>query len=203
MPAPTTIYFAQLDPIWQDWVQLVNVGNAPARVVCLARDINANAVWSAENTLNPFCGWTPLVETVKVSTSLQVTSNQPIVGERHCHYGSQVLDFPGASVECKTIGRRLFFPELVAGAGEFFRFLNVGDVDAHVTLTIRTTDGRVMRQRSNVIPSYRWWDVSDNETGDWQGTVEVTSSQPILGERHLHYAGGQTAVGQLGQALDG
>lgn len=203
MPAPTTIYFSQLDPVWLDWVQLINVGNGPARVVCLARDENANAVWSQENTLNPFCGWNPTVESVKVSVSLQVTSNQPIVGERHCHLGSQVLDFPGASVEDKTVGRRLFFPELVAGAGEWFRFLNVGSADAHITITVRTVDGRVVRQRSNVVPSFRWWQIGDNEAGDYSGTVEVTSTQPIVGERHLHYAGGQTAVGQLGQALDG
>jgi len=202
MPAPTTIYFAQLDPVWQDWVQIVNVGNAPAKVICLARDANGNAVWSKENTLNPFCGWTPPVEEVKVSVSLQVSANQPICGERHCHLGTQVLDFPGASVETKTVGRRLFFPELVAGAGEWFRFLNVGDADAHVTLTTRTTDGRIVRQRSNVIPPFRWWDVTDAELGDYQGTVEVTSTQPLVGERHLHYPGGQTAVGQLGQVLD-
>jgi hypothetical protein len=35
-----------------------------------------------------------------------------------------------------------------------------------------------------------------------QGTVEVVSTQPIVGERHLHYKGGKIAIGQLGQVLE-
>ncbi|MBM3213455.1 hypothetical protein FJZ36_00840 [Candidatus Poribacteria bacterium] len=202
MPTGTVLYFAQLDPVWQDWVQIVNVGNAPAKVVAVARDENGNAIWSKENTLSPFVGWNLAVEEVKVTTSLQVSANQPIVGERHCHLGTQVLDFAGACVEDKTVGRRLFFPELVAGAGEWFRFLNVGNADAHVSFCTRTVDGRIVRQLSHVIPPSRWWQVGDAEMGDIQGTVEVTSTQPIVGERHLHYQGGKTAVGQLGQVLD-
>jgi hypothetical protein len=196
------LYFAEVGPNWADWIQIVNVGNGPARVVCLARDGGGNAVWSQENTLNPFCGWTPNVEGIKVMTWMQVSANQPIVAERHMHSGSNVLDFPGACVENRTVGRRLFFAELSSGAGDWFRFVNVSAADAHVTITVRSSDGRVVRQRSHVIPSLRWWDVDDSVLGDIAGNVEVTSTQPIVGERHLHYAGGKTTVGQLGQVLD-
>jgi hypothetical protein len=203
MPA-TTIYFAQLDPTWNDWVQIVNVGNGPAKVVCIARDAEAKVVWTAENTLSVFQAWVPAVDTPKVSTSFQVNSDQPIVGERHCHQGTQVLDFPGASLFGKTVGKRLFFPELASGAYDWFRFLNVGDADAHISFIVRDINSaRVIVQRSHVVGPLRWWDLADTDTGaSVQGTVEVVSTQPVVAERHLHYKGGQVAVGQLGQVLD-
>jgi hypothetical protein len=203
MPA-TTLYFTQLDPGWHDWIQIVNVGNANARIVCIARDINGQTVWSAENTIAPYQAWTPAVDTPKVSTSFQVNSDQPIVAERHCHSGTQVLDFCGASVYNRTVGKRLFFPELVSGAYDWFRFLNVGDADAHISFIVRSiTDARVIVQRSKVVPPNQWWELADEDTGATvQGSVEVVSTQPIVGERHLHYKGGLTAVGQLGQVLD-
>ncbi len=204
MPA-TTLYFAQLDPNWHDWVQVVNVGNAPTKVTCVGRNAEAQVVWSAEHTVPSFNTWTPAVDAPKVSVSLEVRSDgQPIVGERHCHSGNQVLDFPGASVFGKTVGRRLFFAELVAGAVDFFRFLNVGAADAHVSFVVRQINtARVVIQRSHVIKPFAWWDLGDkNMGGAVQGTVEVVSTQPLVGERHLHYKGGQIAVGQLGQVLE-
>ncbi|MBT5534169.1 hypothetical protein HOK31_13970 [Candidatus Poribacteria bacterium] len=204
MPA-TTLYFAQLDPTWHDWVQVVNVGNAPARVTCIGRNIEAKTIWTAEHTLPPYHTWTPAVDAPKQSVSLEVRSDgQPIVGERHCHSGSQVLDFPGASVFGKTVGRRLFFAELVAGAVDWFRFLNVGQADAHVSFVVRqVATARVVIQRSQVVKPFGWWEVGDQVMGGAvQGTVEVVSTQPIVGERHLHYKGGQIAVGQLGQVLE-
>ncbi|GIX05803.1 MAG: hypothetical protein KatS3mg115_0206 [Candidatus Poribacteria bacterium] len=201
----TVIYFTQLDPTWHDWVQIVNVGNQPTEVTCIARNAQGKVIWSVKNRLRPFQAWTPAVDQPKESASLEVRSDgQPIVGERHCHSGTQVLDFPGACEERRTIGRRLFFPELVAGATDWFRFLNVSDVDAHVSFVVRrVSDARVVAQRTHVIKPWHWWDVGDQHMGAAvQGTVEVVSTQPILGERHLHYKGGQTAVGQLGQVID-
>jgi hypothetical protein len=115
-----------------------------------------------------------------------------------------MLDFPGASVFGKTVGRRLFFAELVAGAVDWFRFFNVGEADAHVSFVVRqVTNARVVVQRSQVIKPFGWWELGDkNMGGAVQGTVEVVSTQPLVGERHLHYKGGQIAVGQLGQVLE-
>ena len=148
MPA-TTLYFAQLDPTWHDWVQVVNVGNAPARVTCIGRNIEAKTIWTAEHTLPPYHTWTPAVDAPKQSVSLEVRSDgQPIVVRQ------------------------------VATA-------------------------RVVIQRSQVVKPFGWWEVGDQVMGGAvQGTVEVVSTQPIVGERHLHYKGGQIAVGQLGQVLE-
>ena len=202
---PTTIYFTQLDPTWRDWVQIVNVGNAPTKVTCVGRNINGQIRWTASQSLRPFQTWTPNVDSPKESLSLEVKSDgQPILGERHCQLGTQMLDFPGASIEGLTIGRRLIFPELVAGATDWFRFLNVGEADAHISFVVRrVNDARVVVQRSHVIKPWGWWDVGDKVMGGAvQGTVEVVSTQPILGERHLHYKGGKVAIGQLGQVLE-
>ena len=203
MPA-TKIYFAQLDPTWHDWIQIVNVGKGPTNVTCIGRDINGNIVWNVQNSLRPYQTWAPPVDEPKVSVSLEVRSDgQPILGERHCHSGTQVLDFPGACEEDGTLGRRLFFPELVAGATDWFRFLNVGDADAHISFVVRdVNNARVTKQHSKAVKPHCWWDVGDELVGAAvQGTVEVVSTQPIVGERHLHYKGGQIAVGQLGQVL--
>jgi hypothetical protein len=197
-----TLYFAEVGPNWADWVQVVNVGNAPAHVVCLARDSEGKPVWSQEKTVQPFTGWTPNMESIKTMTWMQISANQPIVAERHMHSGTNVLDFAGACPENKTVGRRMVFPELVAGAHDWFRFLNVSDQEAHLTFVVRAPDGRVSRQLSRVIPGHRWWDVDDQTFGNIQGTIEVTSTQPIVGERHLHYQGGKVSVGQIGQVLD-
>ena len=202
MAAAKTLYFPELGPVWADWIQIVNVGNAPTKVTCLARNGAGNPVWSKENTIAPFQGWTPPVEEVKEMCSLMVTADQPIVAERHMHRGTQVLDFPGASPETKTAGKRLFFPELVPGALDWFRILNIGEAEARVTVIVRNSDGKVVRQRSNVIPPNRWWDIDDRAMGDVRGTVEVTSTQVVVAERHLHYQGGKVVVGQLGQVMD-
>ena len=201
MPA-RTLFFAELGPIWNDWIQVVNVGNAPARVTCLAKNGEARAIWSQEHTVAPFAGWMPTVQEITVSASLTITADQPIVAERHMHRGTEVLDFAGASAEAKTVGKRLFFPELVPGAQDWFRILNVGEADAHVAITIRNAQGAVARQRSRTIGTFRWWDVNENEMGNVKGTVELISTQPVVAERHLHYQGGKVAVGQLGQCLD-
>ncbi|GIX06163.1 MAG: hypothetical protein KatS3mg115_0566 [Candidatus Poribacteria bacterium] len=202
MPAPKTLYFAELGPIWADWIQVVNVGNAPARVTCLARNGEGKAVWSAENTVQPFQGWVPPVEEVKEMTWLEITSDQPIVAERHMHRGSEVIDLPGAAPENKTAGKRLFFAELSAGARDWFRILNINNVEAHVSMIIRNAEGRVLRQLSRVIPPLRWVDITDQHIGDVRGTVEIVSTQVVVAERHLHYQGGKTAVGQLGQVIE-
>ena len=201
MPAKT-LYFAEVGPVWQDWIQVINVGNGPARVAALARDGNAAPIWSKEGTISPFHSWRPPVEEITVQSSLQITSDQFIVAERHMHRGTEVLDFPGASIETKTAGRRLFFPELSQGARDWFRILNISNDAAHATFIIRNADGNVVLQRSQQIKSFGWWTIDDKMTGDARGTVEVTSTQPVVAERHLHYQGGKVAVGSLGQVLE-
>jgi hypothetical protein len=142
------------------------------------------------------------VQEITVSASLTITADQPIVAERHMHRGTEVLDFPGACPESKTVGKRLFFPELLPDAWDWFRILNVGEANAHVSMTVRNGQGAVGRQRSRTLGPFRWWDVDEKEMGKVRGTVELVSTQPVVAERHLHYKGGKAAVGQLGQVLD-
>jgi hypothetical protein len=200
--AARTLYFAELGPVWNDWIQVVNVGNAPTRVTCVGKNGEAQAIWSQERTVAPFAGWLPSVQDITVSASLTITADQPIVAERHMHKNTEVLDFPGASPESKTVGRRLFFPELVPGALDWFRILNVSEADAHVSITVRNSQGAVAQQRSRTIAPFRWWDIDEKQMGNVRGTVEVVSTQPVVAERHLHYQGGKVTVGQLGQVLD-
>ena len=109
MPAPTKIYFPQVaSGGWADWVEVVNVGAEEANITALARDQNGNVVWSYSKKIVPFQCWLVPVEgqadSRGVEVSLEVSSDQPILGERHCHYQSQVLDFPGAAVELDSAG---------------------------------------------------------------------------------------------------
>jgi hypothetical protein len=206
MPAPKTIYFSQIaGGNWLDWVRVVNISNQTAKVTAIARNYSAQAVWSAAQNLNPYQAWSPPVEGQADrggDVSLEIRSDQPIVGERHCHLGSQVLDFPGASMEDRTVSNRLFFPELYSGGGDWIRIFNVGETDALINLIVRDLQGRISRQLAGRAQSLGWWDVSDQTLGQVDGTLEIMSTQPIVAERHLHYSGGQTAVGQLGIAID-
>lgn len=207
MPAPTTIYFAQIarGSGWKDWIRLVNVSREQAKVTCVARNHAGQTVWSDEHTVGPFQTWDPPVEgraDRKSDVSLEVRSDKPIAGERHCHSGTQVLDFPGASMQNRTIATRLFFPELYAGGGDWIRILNIGEVDAQIAFVARNLKGDVVRQRAGRARKMGWWDVSDQTFGQINGTLEIMSTQPVVAERHLHYSGGRTAVGQLGIAID-
>ena len=49
------------------------------------------------------------------------------------------------------------------------------------------------RQRHHVINPLCCWDLNEGVMGNVTGTVEMQSSQPIVGERHLHYQGGKTS----------
>ena len=69
------------------------------------------------------------------------------------HKGTNILDFVGAAVEYETVSQRLFFPELVSGAWDWFRFLNVGEADALISLVIRNRNSDVIRQHHHQIPS--------------------------------------------------
>jgi len=207
MPAPTKIYFGQIaSGQWLDWVQVVNVSNEESNVIAIARNEKAETVWSGEKTLKPFQAWVIPVEpaSVKQELSLVVSSNKSIVGERHCHLGTEVLAFPGAAPELKSAGRRLFYPEIVAGAGDFFRVLNISDQVALVNIIVRDINGKIVKQFGNQIPPLGFWSFTDNETGNVQGTLELVSTQVIVSERHLHY--GEmikgVAVGQLAQVMD-
>ncbi len=205
MPAPTKIYFPQIAVGWEDWVQIVNVSNETANVVAIARNAEGQTVWSQDARLRPFQAWTTAADTVKVPASMVVSSDKPIVGERHCHSKTQVLDFPGASPEGMTVGRRLFFPEIYSGGSDWFQMLNVGDQNANINVIVRNRNGQIQRQfgTQNLKP-LGWWNFTDRNVGNITGTVELMSTQPMVGERHLHYSVGHigSAVGQLGQVLD-
>ena len=204
MPS-TTLYFAHLHPQWHDWVQIVNIGNEQAKLTAIGRNNKGEIVWTDEGETSPFETWTPKVDKPKVDISLEVKSDgEPIVGERHCHKDTQVLDLPGASEFGRTVGRRMFFPELAAGASDWFRFLNVGEADAHISFVVREVKtAKVIVQRSHSVKPWGWWQVGDKAMGGAvQGVVEVVSSQPIVGERHLHYKGGKVAIAQLGQVIE-
>jgi len=208
MPAPNRIYFPQIAAGgWRDWVEVVNVGPKEAKVTAIARDQNGKAVWSAEKSLIPFQCWVVPAEGVadrRGDVSLQVMSDQPILGERHCHSGTQVLDFPGAAPELGTAGKRLFFSEVASYIGDFIRFLNLGEADAIVNVIAHDRNtGRVVGQFSGRIRPSGFWTLSDAQIRSVTGTLEVVSTQPIVGERHSHYQGGKSAVGQYGQVIDG
>ena len=206
MPAPTKIYFPQVAVGWEDWVQVVNVGQEDANVLAIARDRKAQTVWSQNAKLNPYQAWTVAADSIKVhDASLEVSSNQPIVGERHCHSGTQVLNFPGASMEGMTVGKRLFFPEVYSGGADWIQMMNVGDQPAIINAVVRNRDGRIRRQfDEHDIPPLGLWDFSDEDFRGVTGTLELMSSQPAVGERHLHYHKGHkgSAAGQLAQILD-
>ncbi|MBC8231919.1 hypothetical protein H8E77_20400 [bacterium] len=206
MPAPTTIYFAQIAAgSWGDWVRIVNISQERSKILALARNQYGATVWSSEADANPFEAWHPPVEgkaDVRGDISLEIRSDKPIAGERHCHNGNQVLDFPGASMENRTVSTRLIFPELSAGAADWVRIFNVGANEAQVALVLRDINGRIHRQLAGNIQPYGWWTVTDANLGQMSGTLEIMSTQPVVAERHMHYQGGQTAVGQLGIAID-
>lgn len=207
-PFPTKLYFAQIAAgQWRDWVKIVNVSGEPARLISTAKDEEGNTVWSNERSVNPYQDWVVPVDPVAAQKdlSLTVSSNKHIVGERHCHLGTEVLPFPGAAPETRTAGRRLFFPELVAGSYDFFRILNITDQLAIVNAIVRDINGSVIKQLNGQIKPFGFWTIHDPDTVNVQGTMEIISTQIVVGERHLHYGGGAhagSAVGQLGQVLD-
>ena len=202
MAGATTLYFPEVGPQWEDWVQVINVGTEETRVNIIARHAgNGQPTWSDEKEISPFECWTPNVEAIKQNSSMQFSADQPIVAERHMHKDPNILDFVGAAEEYETVGLRLFFPELVPGALDWFRFLNVGEADALVNIIVRNRRGDTIRQHHHRIKPMCCWDVSEGIMGNVRGTLEVQSTQPIVGERHLHYQGGKTCVGQYGQVI--
>ncbi|MBD3182421.1 hypothetical protein GF312_09020 [Candidatus Poribacteria bacterium] len=205
MPAPTKIYFSQIAVGWEDWVQVVNVSNETANVIAVARNANGQTVWSQDARLRPYQAWTVSADTVNVAATLVISSDKPIVGERHCHSKTEVLNFPGASPEGMTVGRRLFFPEIYTGGSDWFQIMNVGEQPANINAIVRHKNGRIHRQfGKQKLPSLGWWNFTDREMGNITGTIELMCTQPCVGERHLHYTKGHlgSAVGQLGQVLD-
>jgi len=207
-PVPTRIHFAQIAAgAWGDWVKIINVSNEDAKLLGVARDLDGQTVWTNEKSLRPFSDWVVPIDPIaaKQDLSLTVMSDKQLVGERHCHLQTEVLPFPGAASEMGTAGRRLFFPELIAGSYDFFRILNITDQAALVNGIIRDSNGSVIKQISSQIPPFGFWTLRDEDTANTAGTLEIMSTQIVVGERHLHY--GQqfhpgVAVGQLGQVLD-
>ena len=154
MLAPSTIYFPQVARGgWADWVEVVNVGTEEANVTALARDQNGNAVWSVSKRIVSFQCWVVPVEGQAnkkgVEVSLEVSADQPMLGERHCHHQSQVRDFPGAAIELDSAGTKLFFSEIASYIGDWIRFFNIGEADASVNLIGRDrSTGKVIQQLS-------------------------------------------------------
>lgn len=210
MPLTNVLYFAQVAAgVWADWVQVINVSGEDSKILAVARDRNARVLWYGEKDLRPFQGWVVPVEPASVTQdlSLVLSSNKAISAERHCHLGTEVLAFPGASPETMTAGKRLFFPELVAGCADWFIVFNISDQQTVVKVIVRDDNGTIVNQFSSPpIISMGTWVFSDVQTGNVQGTVELVSDQIIVAERHLHYQGtyhpNGVAVGQLGQVLD-
>ncbi len=202
MALATTLYFPEVGPQWEDWIQVINVGTEETRVNVIARNAaNGQPVWSDEKEISPFECWTPNVEAIRQNCSMQISADEPLVAERHMHNKTNILDFVGAAEEYETVGLRLFFPELVPGALDWFRFLNVGEADALVNIIVRNRRGDISRQHHQAIKPFCCWDIAEGLMGNVQGTLEVQSTQPIVGERHLHYQGGKTCVGQYGQVI--
>jgi len=203
MALSNKIYFPQIAAgTWADWVQVVNINNEPANAQAIARNVLGQIVWNTNNTLQPFQAWVIPVDPAypQADVSLTVISTRPIVGERHCHLGTEVLAFPGACPEMRNAGTRLFFPETVYGCSDNFRFLNITEYYAFATVISRDINGFTVKRFSNQISPLGFWIFTDNEIGNVQGTLEIFSTQPLVGERHLHYGNG-VAVGQLGQIL--
>ena len=209
MPITNTLYYAQVAAgIWADWVQVINVSGEISKVLAVARNRDGVILWSADKALSPYQGWVIPVEPAsrQQDLSLVVTSDKAIVGERHCHNGTEVLAFPGASIEMGTVGRRLFFPEIIAECLDVFIAFNINDAEANVSVIVRDSNGTTVKTFSNKLGPMGSWVFSDNEIGKVTGTIEVISDQLIVTERHLHYQGtyhpNGVAIGQLGQVID-
>ena len=140
------------------------------------------------------------MDDIKIKSSILIRCDQPIVAERHMHSGTAVIDRPGASKEGGHVGLRLFFPEVASGARDWFRFLNVGEVDAFLNLIVRNKQGDIHHQLQRQIKPRCCVDVDEGAMGNIRGSVEVQSTQPIVGERHLHYQSGHrgAVVGEYG-----
>lgn len=208
MPVPKRIYFSQIaHGVWRDWVGVINLSNTQANMTATARDHLGRAVWSTSKLVGPFNCWLVPADRVadrKGDVSLEVMSNQPLVGERHCHFGTQVLDFPGAAFELSSIGTRLFFAELASHTGNWIRCLNVGESEAIISIIGHDREtGGVIKQLQGRARPLGFWTISDAQIGKITGTLQIMSTQQIVGERHSQYRGGQSAIGQLGQVVDG
>jgi len=209
MPLTNRLYYAQVAAgVWADWVQVINVSGEVSKVQAIARERSGRIIWSSEKMLNPYQGWVVPVEPVskQQDLALEVISDKAIVGERHCHLGTEVLAFPGASVEMGTAGKRLFFPELVGECADWFIVFNIADTEANVNVIVRDTNGTITTQFGTRIGPMASWVFSDAQTGRIQGTLEIISDQLTVAERHLHYQGtyhpNGVAIGQLGQVLE-
>jgi hypothetical protein len=147
MPAPTKIYFPQIAVGWEDWVQIVNVSDEPANIMAIARNQQGQSVWSQEVKLSAFQPFTTAADTITVPVSMTVSSDMPIVGERHCHNKDTVVfNFPGAAPENMTVGNRIFFPEIYEGGLDWFQILNVSEQPTNINVIVRDKGGKVYKQ---------------------------------------------------------
>jgi hypothetical protein len=147
----------------------------------------------------PFQVWTLDVEGFAGEASLEVTSTQPIIGERHVISGKEVMSFPAASAFGMSVGRRIFFPQVAAGWTDWVRVLNIGEAEANINALVRDNSGNLLNSINKIVTTFHWWDITDKEIGNLNGTLEIISTQPVVGERHMHSGG--VSIGQLGQAI--
>jgi hypothetical protein len=197
-----TLYFPEVSRQWQDWIQVINVSDEPTRVTAIAHHhATGKPVWSEEKEIDSFESWIPNLESIKENTWVQFNAEQSIVAERHMHNGSNIIDLIGAAEAYETVGKRLFFPEVSSGAMDWFRFLNISEHDALISMVVRNVKGETIWQHQHTIKPKTCWDVHENVMKQANGTLEVVSTQPICGERHMHYQGGKTTVGQYGQVI--
>ena len=101
------------------------------------------------------------------------------------------------------VPKTIYFAQIAAGTwSDWVQIFNSGEVEAQVALVLRDVHGIIRQQLAGRIPPHGWWTVTDANLGQMSGTLEIMSTQPVAAERHMHYQGGQTAVGQLGIAID-
>ena len=55
MALATTLYFPEVGPQWEDWIQVINVGTEETRVTGIARHAaNGKPTWTDEKEISPF-----------------------------------------------------------------------------------------------------------------------------------------------------
>ena len=200
------LYFPQITPLWGDWVEVVNVGDKTAHIEAIGRNRQGEVVWRGNQTLSPFKSWIISLD-IEEDVSLEIDSSQLIVGARYIYSEAGIAVLSGASVQGRTVGKRFFLlSELLPGTKDWFRFLNVGELDAHVFLTVWSNEGQIITQRDITLPPFHWWDVGERERNVPSNTnFEILSDQPLVVERHIYYrvSGREMMYGYICQAIGG
>lgn len=190
------LYFPQIITTWNDWIEVINIGSGEARINIIGRNYNGKLIWKQESALFPLNSHIITLNDVDENDiSLQIISDQPLVGQRYIYSESGVTILLGASEQTKTVGKKYFLlSELLPDTVDWFRFLNVGEVDSKLYFVFRTNKGEFITDRDFFLAPFCWWDVGQEERNIGGDTnFEVVSSQPLIIERHIYYRskGGQ------------